>query len=133
MEQEKNGQERKTHKINEEDFAKLQQIKLIETENLQYQRLRTIEHQAILIRNRQRAIDYKRNQIKEGNCKEKHEAFIDGIKPVFMLESDIEQINFEISGFIDVIQGAAKEYLRHDGEKEEINEILKRYELSIEV
>ena len=125
--------ERKTHKISEQDFAKLQQVKAIEKEDLQHGRLRTIEQHSIQIRMKNREIDFKKKQKKDGESVEKHDAFIDGKKPLFMLDSDIERINFDIDSYIEVIKGASTQYLSDGGDKEKISEILKKYNLSIEV
>ena len=133
MEKEKNGQERKTHKVNELDFQILQQAKAIEKENLQYSRLRTIEQHSLQIRMKNREIDFKKKQQKDGESLEKHEAFLDGKKPLFMLESDIERIKFDIESLIDVIKGATKQYIKDGGDKSEVNKILSKHEISLEI
>lgn len=102
--------ERKTERITKKDKLKLDIIDNLSKEDMQYQRLKSIEQYEIEIKIRKREIDYKKEQLEKKESLEKHEAFVDGKKPLFMLESEIDKIVFEIVGFDDMIKGAREEY-----------------------
>ncbi len=102
--------ERKTEKITKKDKLMLDRMNSLSENDLQYQRLKNIEQYELQKKFKNREIDFKKEQIKKGESLEKHESFVDGKKPLFMLESDIERIYFEIGSLDDMIKGAREEY-----------------------
>ncbi len=97
-------------KVNEEDYKLIQRMKSLSDEDKQRNRLFGIKRYKIQIKQQERAIEYKRKQIKEKNSLEKHADFLDGKKPLFMLESDIEQLQFDIDNLKVVLKSAEEEY-----------------------
>ena len=96
--------------VSKEDFALLNLIKSRDFEDKQRGRLQTIKVNKRNIKAKDREIIYKRNQLKEKKSVEKHEAFLDGKKPLFMLESDIDRINEEIEQLKEINDFAQEEY-----------------------
>lgn len=96
--------------VSKEDFALLQTIKAISKETKQRVRLQTIKINELKIKAIKREIVFKKAQLKKKESLEKHEAFIDGKKPLFMLKSDIEKIEFEINDLEEVNKSTQEEY-----------------------
>ena len=101
---------KKPYTVNEEDYKLLQRLKTISKENKQRLRLLSIKTNKTKIKQKQREIDFKQKQLKEEKCVEKHESFVDGVKPLFMLKSDIENIEAEIEQFEEESKYAQEEY-----------------------
>ena len=120
---------RKELKVNEQEFKLVQQIrnlkekgftdddilqldrnKEIGKENMQKMRLDTIEMQEMRIKQQQREVKYKQEQLDKKESLEKHDDFFDGKKPLFMLESDIEKIEYEIKQSKEGIKSIKEEY-----------------------
>jgi len=113
--------ERKTERVSKKDKLRLERMDTLSEDDLQYQRLKSIKQYEIEIKIRQREIEYKKVQLEKKESLEKHEAFLDGRKPLFMLESEIDKINFDIQGFEDMIKGAREEYEKTEKEKNDTN------------
>ena len=113
--------ERKTERVTKKDKIRLERMDSLSEEDKQYQRLKNIEQYEIQAKIKQREIDYKKAQIKNGESLEKHESFVDGKKPMFMLESDIDKLEFEINGLRDVIKSSREEYEKSKKEKNDSN------------
>jgi len=99
----------------DEDILQLDRNKEISKENMQKMRLETIKMQEMAIIQKEREINYKREQLDNKEPLEKHDDFFDGKKPLFMLESDIEKIQYEIRGIKESIKAIEKEH--DDGKK----------------
>ena len=73
-------------KIDEHDYAILLKAKKeatdLEKENLKHQREETLALYALKIKIKMRELEVKKSQIVEGKSNEKHEAFLDGVKPL---------------------------------------------------
>jgi len=101
---------KETFKVSEEDYKLVQRLKTIHKEDKQYNRLRSIEFNGLMIKRKEREIVFKQNQLQDGISLEKKEEFVDGKKPLFMLESDIESIEHDIKGLRDITKAAQEEY-----------------------
>lgn len=97
-------------KVDEKDYKLIQRLKAIRTEDKQYNRLRSISLNELKIKGLEREEEFKRKQLKEGKCVEKHEGFIDGVRPLFMLNTDIERIEYDIKNLKEVIKATKEEY-----------------------
>ena len=93
----------------DEDILQLDRNKEISKENMQKMRLETIKMQEMAIRQKEREIKYKKDQLYKKESLEKHDDFFDGKKPLFMLESDIEKIEYEIRGIKESIKTIQEE------------------------
>ena len=116
-------------KVNEQDFKLLQQIrnlkgkgftdedilqldrnKEINKENMQKMRLDTILGNKRQIAHFGRAIEHKKEQLEGKTSVEKHEGYIGDVKPLFMLENEIEVLNESIRQLEEVNKAAQEEY-----------------------
>lgn len=102
--------ERKTEKVSAKDYAILQTIKAIDQEDKQRARLRAIKQDELHIKIKEREIKYKQEQLANKTPLEKNEEFLDGKKPLFMLESDIDQIEFQIEDMRSRIKTTKEAY-----------------------
>lgn len=102
--------DRKTFKVSKEDYMMLSRIKSISKESKQYERLRTIKQYEMRIEGMKREILYKKGQISSGESNEKVEVYLDGKKPLWYLQNDVDQLEFEIVGLKDAIVKIKKEY-----------------------
>ncbi len=114
-------------KIPEEDLKLLKEIKsdpdlikkvkrqlLLDKEQKQYTRKLLIKTNNMKIKFKRRELEFKRMQIKEKKCLEKHEDFLDGKRPLFMIESDIDKINFDINEYILQIKNLEEEFKKDE-------------------
>ena len=90
------------------DSAKLRNTELYK-EQVRYERNRRIKQHNIVIKQKEREIKFKEEQLKNNKCLEYHADFKDGLKPLFYLENDIENIKFEIDGLKDNIKKLKEE------------------------
>jgi len=74
----------------DEDIVQLDRSKEIKKEQMQKMRLETIKVHEMQIIHKGREVKYKQDQLDKRECLEKHDDFVDGKKPLFMLESEIE-------------------------------------------
>lgn len=102
----------------DEDILQLDRSKAITKENMQKMRLDTIEMQEMRIKQQEREIRYKQEQLDKKEPLEKHDDFFDGKKPLFMLESDIEKIKHEIKQGKEGIKIIKEEYDRDEKNEE---------------
>ena len=98
----------------EEDILQLDRLKEISKEVKQKERLIQTEQYEIQIKIKQREIDFKKRELEKSESLEKHEAFTDGKKPLFMLESDIDKLEFEIKGYKELSKLAKEEYAKEE-------------------
>ena len=94
--------------LTDEDILQLDRNKEISKENMQKTRLDTIKITIRRIKQVKRDIEYKRMQIKENKSLEKDDRYVDGKKPFFILENDIEETEANIRQMeesIELIQG----------------------------
>ncbi len=96
--------------ISEEDILQLDRSKEITKENMQRQRLQTIKLNKVKIKQFQRMIDYKKEQIKNKEFVEKSEAFVNGKKPEFMLQNEIEEIETLIENLEELNKTTQEEH-----------------------
>ncbi len=87
----------KKYEVDAKDYAILQTIKAISKEDKQRTRLESIKINNMKLKQKEREVKYKRRQLEKNEPLEKHEDFIDGKKPLFMLESDIDLIQYDIN------------------------------------
>jgi len=93
-------EDRKIHKVSEEDFAMLNEAKKrkagIDKDNIKYQQEVTLKNNELTITQHNREIDFKKVQLDRNEMLEKHESFKDDIKPPFYLENEIDALKLKI-------------------------------------
>ncbi len=94
----------------DEDILQLDRNKEINKENLQKMRLETIKQNNRQITHFGRTIKHKQEQLDGKTSVEKHEGFIGDIKPLFMLENEIEVLEDSIKQLEEVNKAAQEEY-----------------------
>ncbi|KKL25566.1 hypothetical protein LCGC14_2404020 [marine sediment metagenome] len=94
----------------DEDILQLDRSKDITKENIQKARLDGIEINKMQIKIKEREIAYKKAQLEKKESLEKHDDFVDGKKPLFMLESDIEKIQFDLLQIEEINEATQEEY-----------------------
>ena len=94
----------------DEDILQLDRNKEISKENLQKMRIDTIKQNKGQITHFGRSIEHKKQQLKDQTSVEKHEGYIGDIKPLFMLENEIEVLEANIEQFKEVNKSAQEEY-----------------------
>ena len=93
----KEKQERKTRKVTEAEYAAFEHSRSeLGKEQAIENRKKTIERTEIQVINWKRERDNKENQIKTGELLEKHEAFLDGKKPLYILKNELSMITQQI-------------------------------------
>ncbi|MHA1827937.1 MAG: hypothetical protein ACTSX6_04735 [Candidatus Heimdallarchaeaceae archaeon] len=111
--------ERKTFKIDKDEFALLQRAKAREGELAKEQRIydrkNQLELNKIRIIQHNRQISDKKAQIETGNLRETHEGFKDGVKPVYWLENEIDEIEHQIDILKDSIKKLEEEQKKDGG------------------
>jgi len=80
----------------------------ITPEMLERQRTQTIVTSELRIRQFTRMIEDKKDQIENKIYREKSENYVDGVKPDFILQNEIEDIELHISGLMDTIESTKK-------------------------
>ena len=103
--------------ITDNDIHQLDRNKEINKENMKKMRLETIKLNKSQIKRKEREMEYKKAQLEKKESLEKHDAFVEGKKPLFMLESDIDQINIDIAQIREVNKAAQEEYDNAEKEK----------------
>ncbi len=93
-----------------EDILQLDRNKEINKENLQKMRVDTIKGNLRTKKHYERSIAHKRQQIEDKTSVEKHEGYIGDIKPLFMLENEIEVLEANIEQLDEVTKSAQEEY-----------------------
>lgn len=90
--------ERKTRKVTEAEFAAFEHSKSeLGKEQAKENRKKTIERTEVQIANWKREREHKDKQLGEtGELLEKHEAFLDGKKPQFMIQNEMDIIDQNI-------------------------------------
>ena len=101
---------KKEIKISEEDFKILQRVKETNLEDKQRNRLDTIKANKRRVVQFGRMIKDKKEQIKDKIYKEKSETYIDGAKPDFILQNEIEDIQAHIEQLKEVTKKTQEEY-----------------------
>jgi len=95
-------------KVSEEDWKALQRAKLSESETFKKQlrknRERELKVQQMRVGQIKREIDFKKKQLADGKSVEKHEAYVDGAKPLFHIENDVEQLSLDLENAEDNIK-----------------------------
>ena len=93
-----------------EDILQLDRNKEINKENMQKMRLETIETSTRRNKHYRRSIENKKQQITDNVSIEKHEGYIGDIKPLFMLENEIEEIEANIKQNEEINKLSQEEY-----------------------
>ena len=101
---------KKEIKISEEDFKILQRVKETNPEDKQRIRLETIKANKRRVIQFGRMIKDKKEQIKDKIYKEKSETYIDGAKPDFILQNEVEDIESHIEQLKEVTKKTQEEY-----------------------
>ena len=101
---------RKSFKVSEEEYKKLQRMKAIDAENTQKNREITIRKNNLSIKQYERMISDKNTQINQKNYTEATESFVDGKKPAFMLQNEIDELNESIIALKEVNDAIKAEY-----------------------
>lgn len=94
----------------DDDILQLDRNKEINKENMQKMRLDTIKQNTTTIKHYGRTITHKKQQIKDETSVEKHEGYIEEIKPLFMLENEIEILETNIEQLKEISKSAQEEY-----------------------
>ena len=94
----------------EKDIKDLKRLRDIKHEDKQRNRLETIEQNNRKIKYAEREIEHRQSQIDKRISLEKHENYIDGKKPLFVLQSDIDETYNQIDQLKEVNKYAQKEY-----------------------
>lgn len=83
----------------------------LELERLQrkYQRIKEINIARMKIKQFQRDIEFKQKQIENGKSLEKHDGYLDGAKPIFYLQNEIDQLMFHLQENKSRIRNLKKE------------------------
>ena len=92
------------------DVKDLERTRTITNENKQRNRLDTIKNNNLMIRQQERAIEYKQGQVDKKESLEKEEKYIDNKKPIYMITNEIEQIQAHVKQLKDVNTATQKEY-----------------------
>lgn len=100
---------RKSFKVNEEQYKKLQFMENVSEEDKQRGRLETIEGNERRIRHLERFVGHKRQQVKTGISVEVHPNYKD-TKPIFMIENEIEEIESQKKLLDDATKIIKEEY-----------------------
>ncbi len=101
---------KKEIKIDEADKKLLERIKATTPEDKQRQRLDTIKGNERRVIQFGRMIKDKQEQIEDKVYKEKSETYIDGAKPDFILQNEIEDIEAHIEQLKEVTKKTQEEY-----------------------
>ena len=101
---------RKSFKVTEKEYMFLQRMKTLSAEDKQRLRLKNIESNKRIIKQRSREINFKKEQIKKKELLEKHDGYLDGKKPFWCLENEIDELEIQIEGLEEQIKGAKEEY-----------------------
>ena len=99
---------RKSFRVDKEQYKKIQVMENTTPEMLKKQREQTIATNELRVRQFQRMIEDKKDQIETKIYREKSENYIDGAKPDFILQNEIEDIEAHIEGLKDVIENTKK-------------------------
>ena len=102
--------EEETHVINAKDFALLQIIKATTQEDKQRSRLDTIKANKRKVIQFGRMIKDKKEQIESKIYKEKSETYIDGAKPDFILQNEVEDITAHMEQLNEISIKIQEEY-----------------------
>ncbi len=94
----------------DEDILQLDRNKEINKENIQKARKETIEINTRRNKHYRRSIEHKKQQMTDKTSVEKHEGYIGDIKPLFMLENEIEEIEANIKQNEEINKLAQEEY-----------------------
>ena len=94
----------------DDDILQLDRNKEISKETMQKTRFETIILTTRRIKQVKRDIEYKRMQIKEKKSLEKDDRYVDGKKPFFMLQNDIEETEAQIEQMEESIKTIQEEY-----------------------
>ena len=106
--------ERKSFKVGEEEYKQILRLRQISKEDKQRGRLESIKSNKRRITYAEREIEHRQDQIKTGISLEKHENYFDGKKPLFVLQSDIDETTNQIEQMKEIIKAAQEEYDKDD-------------------
>ena len=101
---------RKSFPVTEEEYKYLQRMKNITKEDKQNNRLETIKINEMKIKHQQRVIDFKKGQIENKTSLEKEEAYLDNIKPFYMLQNEIEILENQNQQLEEINKSIQEEY-----------------------
>ena len=101
---------KKPYTVSEEEYKLIQRLKLFSKEDKQRTRLLSIKKNKRQIKQKQREVEFKKEQIKNKEVLEKHVDFVDGKKPMWYLQNDIEDIEAQIEELEEQSKYAQKEY-----------------------
>jgi len=99
-----------TFKVDEEDYKLLQNMKAIDKENTQKNRQITMRKNQTQISHYTRMVTDKQDQIAKKDYREKSNDFVSGLKPQFMLENEIDELNGLIADIVDTDKAIKEEY-----------------------
>ena len=94
----------------DEDILQLDRSKEISKENIQKTRLETIKVNTRRIIQVKRDVEYKRMQLRKEESLEKDDRYVDGKKPLFILENDIEETEANIKQIEEINKITQEEY-----------------------
>jgi len=91
---------KKHHKVDDHDYKLLQEAKKKAEEagsaNNEYQKEFSRKHVEMMITQLERQKAFQESEIKEGVSRQKHESFVDGRKPIFIVQNDLEKTEFDL-------------------------------------
>ena len=106
---------RESFKVNEEEYKLLLRLRDIKKEEMQKNRLDTIKMNTRRIGHYERVIEDKQNQVNKKDSQEKHENYLDGKKPLFMLQNEIEELEANIEQLKEINKNNQEEYDKDKG------------------
>ncbi len=106
-------EDRKIHKITAKqknilDRAELKENKIFK-EQMKYNRRKAIEQNEMMVRSKERMAKFKQSQLDNKESLEIHPEFKDNIKPLVIIENEIESLRFEIGGHKEDIEKLKEE------------------------
>ena len=104
----------KRFKVDEDEYKQILRLRQIKKEDKQRNRRETIKINDRKIKYAEREILHKRGQIGKNVCVEKHDGYLGDLKPLFMLECDIEEITAQIEQLKEVNKAIKEEYDKDD-------------------
>lgn len=101
---------RKSFRVTEEEYKQIQHQKEINIENLQKDREIGIKTNKMRIIQMTRELEYRKDQIKKEVSLEKHEDFVDGKKPLFFIQNEIDNAQMNLERLTESTKELEEEY-----------------------
>ena len=99
--------------VSKADFELLERWKKIAQDDKKHQRELSISHNQRKMRTIQREVVFKKDQVASGISLEKDERYVSGLKPLWFLENEIDEMNAILDQCLLNIN-ATKEEMKND-------------------